>query len=94
MVGDAIRLLCLRFYKISGKLEPLLLRANYTAVGFSGHGSALDSRSAAKKHLRPLNRFERWWLKPYIEAERDRRWDIFRQVCANVLGEDITTYPV
>lgn len=69
--------------------ERLLLRTNFTEVGaLSGHVSDLDKSAAQTHNLAPLNRFEKWFMAPYIKAEKIRRQDIFRQVIIDQLGED------
>jgi len=46
---------------------------------------------AKERKLKPLNRFERWLLKPIIEAEQERRRECFRQAVIEVTGEDPET---
>lgn len=91
MMTMAIRYPFLFFFKIAGWLAPLAERANYTAIGFSGHVSVLDEDIAKKRKLKSLNRFERWLLKPVIEAEQKWRRECFRQAVIEVTGEDPET---
>ncbi|TSC82052.1 MAG: hypothetical protein G01um101420_582 [Parcubacteria group bacterium Gr01-1014_20] len=88
----AIRYVLTFFIEIVGKLPSLCERANYTAIGFSGHVSVFDEGVAKDRGLKPLNRFERWLLKPIIEAEQGFRRQEFRQAVIEVTGEDPETY--
>ncbi len=74
--------------KITGWLTPLWERAKYTEIGFSGHVSMPDENIAEERKLKPLNRLEKWLLKPLIEDEQNLRRDAFRQAMIDVLGED------
>lgn len=85
----AIRYLFLFLYRITGQLVPLFERANYTAIGFSGHISMIDTDIAKERRLTPLNHLERWLLRPVIEAEQQRRRACFRQAVIDVTGEDL-----
>ena len=75
-------------YRISGKDIKLFQRTDWTAIGFTGYVSLPDHDFAKLHKLKPLNRFERWLMKPIIEAEQTLRRDSFRQACLEVLGED------
>ena len=88
MVTMAVRYPFLFLFRITGQLAPLFERANYTAIGFSGHVSTLDTGVAEERKLKPFNRFERWLLGPIIEAEQKRRRECFRQAVLDVTGED------
>ena len=64
-------------------------RAIFTEIGgVSGHVSLIDEDIATERKLKPLNRFERWFMGPSIEAEKRRRQNIFRTACLEVMGED------
>ena len=91
MMTMAVRYPFLFLFRITGQLAPLFERANYTAIGFSGHVSMLDEGVSKERKLKPLNRFERWLLKPIIEAEQKRRRECFRQAVIDVTGEDPET---
>lgn len=91
MTTMAIRYPFLFLFRITGQLGPLFERANYTAIGFSGHVSMLDESVAKERKLKPLNRFEGWLLKPIIEDEQKRRRECFRQAVIDVTGEDPDT---
>ena len=69
----------------------LIRRASITEIGYTGYVSALDEGIIAKEGLKPLTRFERWMLFPYIQHERMCRRAGFRQACIDVLGEDPET---
>ena len=77
---------------ISGRLDSLFERANFTAIGFSGYVSALDEWVTKERRLKPLTRFERWLLKPMIEVEQKRRRECFRRAVIETIGEDPSTY--
>lgn len=83
-----VRMPFLFFFRTTGQLTSLFERANYTEIGFSGHVSMLDEGVAEEHKLKPLNHFERWLLKPIIEAEQERRRECFRQAVIDVTGED------
>jgi len=73
----------------TGRLSRLYTRAVFTEIGhFSGNVSLLDDDIAKEHNLKPLNRFERWLLKPIIEYEKADRHDAFRSAYQEVLGED------
>jgi len=91
MMRMAVRYPFLLLLRITGRLAPLFERANYTAIGFSGHISLLDDSVAEERKLKPLNRFEQWLLKPIVEAEQERRRKCFRQAIIEVAGEDSET---
>lgn len=90
MTGATVRYPFLFLIKILGKLDKLLERADYTAIGFAGHVSAIDQALSEEKQLKSLNRFELWLLRPFIEAEQKRRRECFRQAVIDVTGEDPT----
>ena len=79
-----------KYQKVS-PMYPSSTRANYTEIGFSGHVSMLDEGVSKERKLKPLNRFERWLLKPIIEAEQKRRRECFRQAVIEVTDEDPDT---
>ncbi|HXF44291.1 MAG TPA: hypothetical protein VNK70_02390 [Candidatus Paceibacterota bacterium] len=87
MMTMAVRYPFLFLFRITGQLTPLFERANYTAIGFSGHVSMLDEDIAKERKLKPLNRFERWLLKPIIEDEQTRRRECFWQAIIEVTGK-------
>ena len=91
MTTMAIRNLFLFFLMITGQLASLSERMNYTAIGFSDYVSMLDNGFAKERKLKPLNRFERWLLKPFIETEQKRRRECFRQAFKEITGEDPET---
>lgn len=91
MTTLAVRYPFLFFFRITGQLPPLYERANYTAIGLSGHVSMIDKDVAKKRRLKPLNRFERWLLQPIVEAEQKHRRENFRQAIIEVTGEDPET---
>lgn len=91
VITVAMRWLCLFFLRITGKLDSLLERANFTAIGFTGYVSLPDERLARERQLKPLNWFERWLLKPCIQAEQVRRRAAFREAVIEVTGEDPET---
>ena len=91
MTTMAIRYPFLFFFRITGQMAPLFERADYTAIGVTGHVSMFDEGVAKERRLKPLNRFERWLLKPVIEAEQKRRRECFRQAIIEVTGEDPDT---
>ncbi|MBI2482012.1 MAG: hypothetical protein HYV76_00325 [Candidatus Vogelbacteria bacterium] len=91
MTTIAIRYPFLFLFRITGRLGPLFERAEYTAIGLSGHVSMLDKSVAKERKLKPLNRFERWLLKPIIEDEQKLRRECFRQAVIEVMGEDPKT---
>jgi len=73
----------------TGRLSRLYTRAVFTEIGhFSGNVSLLDDDIAKEHNLKPLNRFERWLLKPIIEYEKADRHDAFRSACQDILDED------
>lgn len=81
----------LRTRWFAGLAERMLL----TAVGLTGRVSLLDKYAAEQKGLKPLNRFEKWFLAPVITAERKRRWDLWRQHCMEILfAEDPGSGPL
>ncbi len=88
MITAVIRYPLLFILKILGKLDSLLDRANRTEIGFTGHVSAIDQAIIEEKQLKSLNRFERWLLKPIIEAEQKRRRKCFKEAVLEVTGED------
>lgn len=61
--------LILKIYILLGKMESLLDRASLLEVGLSGHVTKRDIEYAERMGYRRLNRFEKWFLKPMIEAE-------------------------
>lgn len=91
MMPMAVRYPFLFLFMITGQLAPLFERASYTAIGFSGHVSMLDECVAKERKLKPLNRFEKWLIKPIIEAEQRWRRECFRQAVIDVTGEDTET---
>jgi hypothetical protein len=91
MMTMAVRYPFLFLFRIAGQLASLFERANYTAIGFSGHVSMLDEGVAKERKLKPLNRFEGWLLKPIIEAEQKRRRECWRHAVLHVTGEDPET---
>jgi len=88
---EGVRRLILFLYRFTRRLDPLAERANHTAIGFSGNISMLDHSIAEERELKPLNRFERWLLKPAIEAEQKRRREAWRQSIIEVTGDDPDT---
>ena len=81
-------LLC---WKIAGQLDLLEERANFTAIGTTGHVSVPDEYMTRARKLKPLNRFERWLLGPIIEEEQARRRQAFREAVMEATGEDPET---
>ena len=79
MTTITIRRPFLFFFMITDQLGTLLERANYTEIGFTGSVSIIDRDIAKKRKLKPLNRFERWLLRPMIETEQKRRRECFRR---------------
>lgn len=86
---DYIRFDILLEYQKDGSLDLLWRRANFNEIGLTGNVSLPERRIATEENLKPLNSFEKWLLNPFIIFEKKRRWDIFRQVCLDTLGEDI-----
>ena len=82
-----LRLIILKVYKLMGKLNMLLKRAEYCSIGFTGNVSSLDKEHAKKQGYKSLNKFEMWLLRPIIEHEKTIRQDCFEKVCNDVLGE-------
>jgi len=62
----------------------LLERAKWTEVGFSGYVSQIDTRIAKQKNLKPLNRFEKWLLAPYISLEKEKRQKYWEEAIKNL----------
>ncbi len=69
--------------------KALSKRMYATEVGFSGHISTLDDHVAKEGKLKPLNRFEKWYLKPIIEIEKELRMSAFKEAVLEVTGESI-----
>lgn len=90
MMTAAVRCPFLFLFKITGRFDLLLLRANYTEIGLSGYVSAFDKDVIEERNLKPLNRFERWLLRPIVEDEKELRRDVFKQAFIEVTGEDPT----
>ncbi len=88
MIEMAVRYPFLFFFEITGDLDPLLERAIYTSIGYTGHVSTFDEGIVKEGKFKPLNRFEQWLLKPVIEAEQKRRRECFRRAVKEVTGED------
>jgi len=86
-----IRYTALRLLGFTGQLAPLLGRCSVSVIGFTGYVSALDKALAKAEKLKPLNRFELWLLKPFIETARLERRQAFQQSCIEVSGEDPET---
>jgi hypothetical protein len=84
----ALRLAILYLWRLFKRNRTVFLRMNFTEVGFTGNVSLIDNDIAEKRNLKPLNRFERWVMKPHIETEQIRRKMAFRLSCMEVLGED------
>lgn len=64
-------------------------RTKFTEVGaISGHVSMMDEAVAKERKLEPLNAFERWFMQPRIDKQKQYNQNIFRQACINVMGED------
>jgi hypothetical protein len=64
-------------------------RAIITEVGFSGYGPTLfDLEIAQKENLKPLKKWEKWLLQPFIQIHQDARKKASRQAYLEVLGED------
>lgn len=58
-------------------------------VGFTGTGSTLfDKNIAEKENLKPLNKIERWYFKPFIEELKEIHHQSFKEAYEEVLGED------
>lgn len=91
MIAEAIRWLVFQILKFSGRIDPLFERAHYTAIGVTGHVSGFDDDIARKRKFKPLNRFERWLLKPSIKFEQERRRQAWREAVKEVTGEDPET---
>lgn len=76
------------FLRLIGRFSRLSRRAHFTEIGFSGYVSDSDRNLAAEQKVQPLNRFEKWLLRPYIEAAQKARRRAYRQACIEVTGED------
>ncbi len=88
MLAKKIRSFIIFVLRATSKLEPILIRAEFTAIGFSGHVSEVDKSIARQNNFKDLNRFEKWILNPTIEAEKEKRKENFRQAVIEVTGED------
>lgn len=78
----------LEHLRLTGQLATLIKRANTLEIGLTGNVSIPERRIAQEKSLAPFARFEYELLRPYIERERVRRQDIFRETMIQELGED------
>lgn len=70
-------------------------RLKVTEIGiFSGNVSSLEKAYAQRRGYKPLCPWERWLIggkkevERFVEEERKRRREIWRQVCIQQLGED------
>lgn len=88
MTADTLRYAALFYYKATGVLDTLFERANFLAIGHTGHVTDIDEALAEQKQLSTLNRFEQWVLKPYIEGEKKRRQTVFKESMDEVLGDE------
>ena len=69
--------------------------ADYCHIGFSGTGqTAFDKDTIKKRDIQSLDRFGLWLLKTFIEGEKERRWQCFRQASIDVTGEDPEVDPL
>ena len=88
MFADGIRFALLWCYQKTGALGELFERANFLAIGTTGHVTDIDKALAEQKKLKSLNRFEQWLLKPYIEREKQYRQTAFKEAMDDVLGTE------
>ena len=80
--------MCLRWTPYHDKL---MVRMRYREVGTSGHVSVFDAHVCEERNLHPLNRFEKWYLRPTILGLKGIHRDMFRSACIEVLGEEPDT---
>ena len=88
LLAKIIRGTCVLWLGITRQLKGLLERATYTEIGLTGHVSLADENMARERKLKPLNRFEKWLLKPVIQTEKNFRQSAWRQSVIEVTGED------
>lgn len=88
LLSDLIRFALLWVYQRLGKIEELFARADRLSIGTTGNVTDIDEAVAEVEHLQPLNGFERWILKPYIEREKEFRQNSFEEAMDNVLGTE------
>lgn len=86
---DKIRKLILECYRITGKQKKLFDRMHLLEIGLTGHISLFDQSTAKDNKYKPLNKFEKWLVKPIIEIEKQRRQNVFASAVREVLGEDM-----
>lgn len=72
------------------QLAKLLRKALYSEIGFSGQGPSVIDEPFIRKYGR-LHPRHRGVLRDFIEAEKAKRRECFRQACVEVLGEDPET---
>lgn len=82
-----IRNLFVFIFKMIDKLDSLIERAEYTVIGSTGNISTYDEKIAEARKLKPLNRFEKWLLNPFIIVEQRRRRECYRQAVIEAAGE-------
>lgn len=62
-----------------GKFEKLINRTILYEVGIYGKVTEKELNLAKKRNYRPLNKFEKWLMKPVIEYEREWRQKVWRE---------------
>jgi len=87
MIASIVRNSIIFLLRYTTYYSKLYERTHYTEIGFSGYVSEIDKEIAKKRSLKPLNRFERWLLRPLIASEQKRRRLNFQITMREVLGE-------
>ena len=67
----------------------LMKRTMILEVGLSGNVSVLDEDIVHRQKLKPLNKFEKWLVAPYVEELKVIHKDAWKHAIKDVLGEEI-----
>lgn len=67
----------------------LMKRTMILEVGLTGHISLLDKEAGKSQKLKPLNKFEKWLVAPYVKQLKMIHQDAWKHAIKDILGEDI-----